>query len=264
MSRSIHETAVVAPEAQVGEGVKIGPYAVIGPQVEIGPDTEVGAHVVIDGITRIGRGNTILPFSSIGTAPQDLKYQGEPTRLEIGDHNVIREYVTIHRGTPDGGGVTRVGSHCLLMAYTHVAHDCRLGDHVVMANGATLGGHVELGDHVVIGGLSAVHQFCKIGEFAFIGGMSGIEKDIPPYVKYFGVRGRLYGLNLIGLRRGGFAKEVITALRDAYRIIVQRSTILKDAIAEVEALWPDIPEVMKFASFVRESTRGIPMGEEEE
>lgn len=260
----IHETAVVAEGARLGESVKVGPYSVIGPDVEIGDHTEIGAHTVVEGITRIGRNNTILHFSSIGTAPQDLKYSGEPTRLEIGDGNVIREYVTIHRGTADGGGVTRVGDNCLLMAYTHVAHDCHLGDNVVMANGATLGGHVHLGDNVVVGGLSAVHQFCKIGEFAFIGGMSGIEKDIPPYVKYWGVRGHLYGLNLIGLRRGGFPKDVITALRDAYRIIIQRSGILKDAVAEVEALWPDIPEVMKFASFIKDSTRGIPLGEEEE
>jgi len=255
---AIHPTAVVSPEARLGAGVKVGPYSIIGPDVIIGDDTQIGAHAVIEGKTKIGRSNKIYHFVSIGTAPQDLKYAGEPTALEIGDSNVIREFVTIHRGTEGGGGVTRVGNRCLLMAYTHVAHDCVVGDEVVMANGATLGGHVVVGDHVVMGGLSAVHQFCRIGAYAFLGGMSGVSKDVPPFVKFWGPRGRIYGLNLVGLRRHGFGREVISALRESYRILFKRDCPLKEALDEVEKRFSGISQIMELVSFIRSSKRGIP------
>lgn len=262
----IHSTAIVSTDSKIAQGVKIGPYAVIGPGVEIGLETEIGPHSVIEGDTRLGKKIKVFQFASIGAAPQDLKYAGGPTKLEIGDGTIIREFVTVHRGTEGGCGVTRVGKQCLLMAYCHVAHDCQVGDGVIMSNGATLGGHVEIEEHAIIGGLSAIHQFCRIGAYAFLGGMSGVNKDIPPFVKYWGQRGNLYGLNLIGLRRQGFSREVIDALKEAYRIIFKGNDMVSDAINVVESRLGTIPEVKKFTEFIRSSKRGVPMasnGEEE-
>jgi UDP-N-acetylglucosamine acyltransferase len=264
--KDIHPTAIISPNSEIAEGVKIGPYAVVGPEVEIGPDTEIGPHTVIEGHTRLGKKIQVFQFASIGAPPQDLKYSGEPTRVEIEDQTIIREFVTIHRGTQGGGGITRVGKQCLLMAYCHVAHDCQVGDRVIMANGVTLGGHVEIGESVIIGGLSAIHQFCRIGTHAFLGGMSGTNKDIPPYVKYWGQRDHLYGLNLVGLRRQGLSREVVEALEKAYRMIFQESDTVKEALDIVESSLGDIPEVKKFTEFIRSSKRGVPMasnGEEE-
>ncbi len=255
----IHPTAIVSPDSKIAPGVKIGPYAIIGPEVEIGMETEIGPHSVIEGNTCLGKNIKVFQFASIGAPPQDLKYAGGPTRLEIGDRTIIREFVTVHRGTEAGCGVTRVGRQCLLMAYCHVAHDCQLGEGVIMSNGATLGGHVEIEEHAVIGGLSAIHQFCRIGAYAFLGGMSGTNKDIPPFVKYWGQRGNLYGLNLIGLRRQGFSREVIEALKEAYRMIFKRNDMLRDAIDTVESRLGDIPEVRRFTEFIRSSKRGVPM-----
>jgi len=266
IEKNIHPTAIISPNSEIAEGVKIGPYAVVGPEVEIGPETEIGPHVVIEGHTRLGKKIKIFQFASIGAPPQDLKYSGEPTRVEVGDQTIIREFVTIHRGTQGGGGITRVGKQCLLMAYCHVAHDCQVGDRVIMANGVTLGGHVKIGDSVIIGGLSAIHQFCRIGAHAFLGGMSGVNKDIPPYVKYWGQRDHLYGLNLVGLRRQGLSREVVEALKKAYRMVFQESDTVQEALDTVESRLGEIPEVKEFTGFIRSSKRGVPMasnGEEE-
>ncbi len=256
---SIHPTAVVDDGAKLYPGVSIGPYAVIGPNVEIGPRTSIGPHAVVESNTTVGSDVQILQFAAVGGPPQDIKYKGEPTRLEIGDRTIIREFVTLHRGTVDGGGVTRIGSDCLLMAYCHVAHDCQVGNHVIMANGATLGGHVVVEDHVVMGGLSAIHQFCRVGSYAFIGGMSGANKDIPPYVRFWGQRGKIYGLNLVGLRRHGFSKATIDALRKAYHIVFVQAKTIAQGLEEVEARLGDVPEVRHFVEFIRSSKRGIPL-----
>jgi UDP-N-acetylglucosamine acyltransferase len=266
IEKNIHPTAIISPDSEIARGVKIGPYAVVGPEVEIGPETEIGPHAVIEGHTRLGEKIKVFQFASIGAPPQDLKYAGEPTRVEIGDQTIIREFVTVHRGTQGGGGITRVGKQCMLMAYCHVAHDCQVGDYVIMANGVTLGGHVEIGEHAIIGGLSAIHQFCRIGAYAFLGGMSGVNKDIPPYVKYWGQRDHLYGLNLVGLRRQGLSREVIDALKEAYRVIFQGGDTVRDALDVVESRFGAMPEVKRFTEFIRSSKRGVPMasnGEEE-
>ncbi|MEF3167905.1 MAG: acyl-ACP--UDP-N-acetylglucosamine O-acyltransferase [Deltaproteobacteria bacterium] len=254
----IHETAIVSPSAALEKGVGIGPFSVIGPHVTIGKNAKIGPHVVIEGNTRIGDGVTVAQFASIGAPPQDLKYGGEPTRVEIGHRTVIREFVTVHRGTEKGGGITKVGSDCLIMAYCHIAHDCRVGDHVIMANGATLGGHVQVGDHVVIGGLSAVHQYCRIGPYAFLGGMSGVNKDIPPFTKYWGNRGKLYGLNLVGLRRNQFSREAIDALSKAYKEIFRGPETVSAAVARLFSMPDLLPEVFLFLDFIRSSQRGVP------
>lgn len=255
----IHPTAIISPASSIADNVVIGPYSIVGPEVTVGKGAEIGPHVVIEGRTILGEGVRIAQFTSIGAAPQDIKYRGEPTGVELGGGTIVREFVTIHRGTMGGGGVTKVGAGCLLMAYTHIAHDCQVGNHVTMANGATLGGHVHVGDHVVIGGLSAIHQFCRIGPYAFLGGMSGVNKDIPPFVKYWGSRGRIYGLNLVGLRRNNFTKDAISALRDAYRSIFLGTDTITEAIARL-ASNPDIlPEVRLFVDFIRSSTRGVPI-----
>lgn len=261
---NIHKTAVVEDGARLGNNVTIGPYAVIGKEVEIQDGVYVGPHAVIEGNTTIGPKCKIFQFASIGAAPQDVKYAGEPTKVVIEEGTQVREFVTIHRGTKDGGGVTRVGKGCMIMAYSHIAHDCQVGNSVIMANGATLAGHVVVGDFVVIGGLSAVHQFCKIGEYAFLGGMSGVNKDIPPYLRYWGQRGNVYGLNLIGLKRHGFSRDVLKALRDSYRIVFQREGHLKDAIEEARTIYGDFQEVLNFLKFIEDSKMGIPRAGEEE
>lgn len=254
----IHPTAIIHAGVVLAEDVEIGPYVIIGDNVKIGAGTTVGPHTTIDGYTTIGENCSIAQFVTIGAPPQDLKYRGSPTAVEIGNGNVIREYVTIHRGTENGGRVTRLGDHNFLMAYTHIAHDCTVGSHVIFANGATLGGHVEIQDHAVIGGLVAIHQFTRIGGYAFIGGLSGVIKDIPPYVIASGDRAKLFGLNIIGLKRHNFAPETIETLRAAYKLIVRSPLTLKEAIEATEREVPQISEVRYFISFVKDSKRGIP------
>jgi UDP-N-acetylglucosamine acyltransferase len=260
----IHNTALVSEDARIGEGVKIGPYSIIGPDVSIGADSEIGPHSVIEGRVSMGKYVRISQFASIGAPPQDLKYAGEDTQVEIADRTVIREFVTIHRGTMDGKGVTRIGGNCLLMAYTHIAHDCQVGNNVIMANAATLGGHVFVGENVVIGGLSAIHQFCHIGDFAFLGGMSGINKDIPPYVKYWGSRGKIRGLNLVGMRRLGLSRETIEGLRSAYKTIFHGQETLTEAVRRLSEQEGLLPEVRRFVEFIKESKRGVPVSSNSE
>ncbi len=256
----IHPTAVVESGARLDESVRVGPYAVVGPHVVVGPQTRIEAHAVIDGHTIIGSRNTIGSFSSIGTPPQDIHYKGEPTELIIGDDNIIREYVSIHRGTASGAGKTVIGNGNMLMAYTHVAHDCIIGNHVIMANVATLAGHVEIGDHVNLGGLVAVHQFCRIGAYTYVGGMSGISQDVPPYVILTGTRNRMRiaGINKIGLRRAGMDRETIASLEKAFRIIFRSPhLLLQDALEKTLAEIPDCPEVHTMVEFFRTSKRGV-------
>ena len=229
----IHPTAIIAPGARLGQNVRIGPYCVIGADVELGAEVVLHSHVAVDGRTRIEARTAVFPFASIGHRPQDLKYAGEASELIIGADNVIREHVTMNTGTEGGGMVTRIGDGCLFMIGAHVAHDCQIGDHVIMANNATLGGHVVVEDHAIIGGLSAVHQFVRIGRHAMIGGMSGVEHDIIPYGIAHGERAHLHGLNVIGLRRGGFGRSQIHTLSEAYDIIFRDDSTLSERIERV-------------------------------
>ena len=226
----IHSTAIIDATAELDTGVEVGPYSVIGPRVRIGKNTRIGPHVVIDGFTEIGEECAIFQFASLGAIPQDLKYRGEESRVVIGDRNTIREFVTINRGTGQAGGETRLGSNNLLMAYCHVAHDCRIGSHVVLANAATLAGHIELEDHAIVGGLVAVHQFVRLGSYCFIGGCSGVSQDIPPYMMANGQRAELFGLNVEGLHRHRFPQESISNLKNAYRIIFRSGLALEKAL----------------------------------
>ncbi len=253
----IHPTAIVDPRAELDRDVEVGPYSIIGPGVKIGRGTRVKAHVVIEGNTTIGQENAIFQFATVGSIPQDLKYKGEDSRLVIGDHNTIREFVSMNPGTTGGGMVTRVGSHNLLMMYCHIAHDCILGDHNVIANGATLGGHVTLEDFVIAGGLTGIHQFVKIGTGALLGAGSMVSKDVPPYCNATGDRAKLRGLNVEGMKRRGFGKEQIEAVRKAYRIIFQSGLTVKAAVKKVRKDLVGSPEVERMAAFVESSARGI-------
>lgn len=255
---SIHPTALVDPSARLAEDVEVGAYAVIGPEVEIASGCIIGHHVNIERLTTIGEGTRIWPMASVGSDPQDLKYQGEPTRLEIGARVKIREFVTVNRGTAEGGGVTRVGDDCLLMAYSHVAHDCQLGRRVIMANSANLAGHVTVEDFATLGGVVAVHQFVRIGCYCFVGGLSGVAQDLPPYTLCEGSRAKTHGLNTIGLKRAGFASETVDALKKVYRIIFRTTTPLKKALAQAREEAPDLPEVRHFLEFIEASQRGVP------
>ncbi len=257
---SIHPTAVVDAKAELHSSVSVGPYAVIGAEVRIGADSRVEAHAVINGPTTIGERNLIGSFSVVGGAPQDLSYKGEPTELIIGSDNKIREFASIHRGTPGGHRKTVIGNNNLFMAYTHVAHDCVIGNHVIMANVATLAGHVEVGDRASIGGLVAVHQFCRIGTFSYIGGVSGISLDVPPYVIIAGTRNRtrISGINKVGLKRNGFSRETIKNLDEAFRIIFRTPNLLmKDAIEVARDEYPHCPEVQTLVKFFLDSKRGV-------
>lgn len=257
---TIHPTAVVDPGAELAEGVVIGPYAVIGKDVKIGADTRVEAHATISGPTTIGERNLIGSFTVIGGDPQDLSYKNEPTELIIGCDNQIREYSSIHRGTPKGKKKTVIGDHNLLMAYTHVAHDCTLGNHVILTNVATLAGHVEVGDRAVIGGLVAIHQFCRVGTFSYIGGISGLGLDVPPYVIIAGTRNRtrISGINKVGLRRNGFDRQTIATLDKAFKIIFRTPNLLmKDAIGVAKNEFPDSKEVQTLVKFFEDSKRGV-------
>ena len=256
----IHPTAIVDPGARIASGAHIGPYTVIGSDVEIGEGTWIGPHVVINGPTRIGRENRIYQFCSLGEMPQDMKYAGEPTRLEIGDRNVIREHVTMNPGTQGGGMVTRIGSNCLFMVGSHVAHDCQIADHVILANNATLAGHVEVGEGAILGGLSAVHQFVRIGRGAMIGGMSGVENDVIPYGLVMGERASLRGINVVGLKRHGVPREAIHALRDAYKRLFENGATgtAAERLTEVAAGCGDNVIVGELVAFMRaESSRGL-------
>ena len=255
---NIHATAVVDPNAQIGNQVKIAPYAVIGPDVVLHDGVEVGAHTVIDGHVTIGVGTRISSFSSIGQPPQDVHYHEEQTRVEIGHSCSIREYVSIHRGTESGGGLTRVGDHCMIMAYSHVAHDCRVADHVIMANGATLAGHVEIQEYAVIGGLTAVHQFARIGRNAFVGGASAVSMDVIPFASAAGNRTKIIGVNVVGLRRnGGFSEEMIKTIRHAHRLIFRSNLRLEQSIEEIERQCPHNADVQCILEFLQTSQRGI-------
>jgi UDP-N-acetylglucosamine acyltransferase len=253
----IDTRAVISPRAQLGEGVRVGPFAVIGPDVVIGPRTTVGAHAVIEGPTRIGQDNQIFQFASIGAAPQDKKYQGEPTQLTIGDRNVFREFCTMHRGTAQGRGLTSIGSDCLFMAYSHVAHDCDVGSNVILANCATMGGHVQIGEWVQLGGLSAIHQHCKVGAHAFVAGGAILTRDLPPYVMIAGNPAKPNSINAEGLKRRGFTPEQVRNLRVAYRILYRSGLKLADAVAQLTELARENTEVQPLLAFIDGSTRSL-------
>jgi UDP-N-acetylglucosamine acyltransferase len=254
----IHQTAIVDPKAEIGEGVEIGPYSIIEKDVFIGEGTKIGPHVVIREGTRIGKRCQIFQFSSIGEAPQAFAYKGEKTYLLVGDENIFRESVTLHRGTVQGGGRTVIGNSNFFMAYSHVAHDCHIGNQVVMANAAALGGHILIEDHAILGGLVAVHQFCRIGTHAFIGGMSAVGQDIPPYLLAQGDRIKLYGLNIVGLKRHHFTEETLRALKKVYRIIFRSSLTLEKALNTLKGdEISQMPEVQHFIYFIQNSKRGI-------
>lgn len=253
----IHTTAIIDPSAKIGAGVSIGAYSVIGADVEIGANTWIGPHVVISGPTRIGCDNKIFQFASVGEDPQDLKYHGEVTRLEIGDRNTIREFATIHRGTVDDSSVTSIGNDNLLMAYIHVAHDCRIGNHVIMSNNASLAGHVHVGDHVILSGFTLVHQFCSIGEHAFSGMGSAISKDVPPYLMISGNPAAPHGLNKVGLKRRGFSDEQIRNLINVYKILYREGLTLEEASKRIAAMAEQSEEVRRFSDFLSSTKRSI-------
>jgi UDP-N-acetylglucosamine acyltransferase len=256
VAHEVHETAVVEEGATLGAGTTIGPFAAIGPKVRIGRNCRIGASAVIDGDTEIGDNTHIFPFASIGLAPQDLKFKGEPTRLVIGQDNVFREFVTIHRGTAGGGGVTSIGNRNLFMAYAHVAHDCRIGDHTIFGNAATLGGHVSVEDYATISAYSGVHQFCRVGQHAFVGGYTVVTRDALPYAKTVGNRARIYGVNSIGLARRGFSPALIDQLRRAYRQLVQHNTSRALELIERDPSL-DAPEVRYLVGFITSAQRGV-------
>ncbi|SCA55032.1 UDP-N-acetylglucosamine acetyltransferase [Candidatus Terasakiella magnetica] len=255
---NIHPSAVVDSKAQVAESAKIGPFCMVGPDAVIGENVELLSHVVVEGRTTIGNNNKIFPFASIGHCPQDLKYNGEPSRLEIGENNTIREHVTINPGTEGGGMLTKMGSNCLVMVGAHIGHDCQVGDNVILVNNATLAGHVTIEDWAIIGGLSAVHQFCRIGRHAMIGGMSGIENDVIPYGSVTGNRARLAGLNIVGLKRRNFDREAIHSMRTAYRLLFAQEGTMAERVEDVANMFKDVEPVMEIVKFIRQdSSRGV-------
>jgi UDP-N-acetylglucosamine acyltransferase len=255
---STHPTAIVSPKAVLGEGVSVGPYSLIAERVVMGRECQVGPHVVIEGPTEIGDRCIFYPFGSIGFPPQDLKYRGEDTGLVIGHDNVFREYVTVNRGTEQGSGRTIIGNHNFIMAYSHIAHDCILGDHVILANAATLAGHVTIEDHATIGAFSGVHQFCTVGTYGFVGGYSVITKDVLPYSKTVSARdAKNYGINVLGLERKGFSREAIQKVRSAYRVILQSHLNTSQALEALKAKFCDSPEVEMIIRFVEKSQRGV-------
>lgn len=257
MSSSIHATALIDPSARVAEDVEVGAFAVIGAGVEIGAGTVIGPHAVIEGPTRMGAQNQIFQFASVGAAPQDKKYNGEPTRLEVGDRNIIREFVTLNRGTTKDAGVTSIGDDNLFMAYSHVAHDCRIGNHCVLANLATLGGHVQLADWVIMAGLSGIHQFCKVGAHAFIANNAAVTRDVPPYVMAVGQPAVAHSVNAEGLKRRGFEREQIRNLRSAFRVLYRSGLKLDDAAQQLAQAAKEQPEVQLMVDFLAQSTRSI-------
>lgn len=253
----IDARAVVSPQAELAADVEIGPFSVIGADVVIGPGTRIGPHVVINGPTRIGANNRIFQFTSLGDAPQDKKYKGEPTRLEIGDGNVFREFVTVNRGTTHDKGVTRIGNDNLFLAYSHVGHDCQLGDKIVMSNCCHLGGHVELGDWVIMAGLSGVHQFAKVGAHCFIANNTAVTRDVPPYIMAVGQPAEPHSVNSEGLKRRGFSAEQIRNIRRAFRLLYRSGLKLHEAVAELEKLAVDQAEIKPLVEFIKLSSRSI-------
>lgn len=251
-----HATAIIHPDAAIADSVSVGPYSVIGPGVVIEEEVLVGSHVLVEKDTRIGRGCRLAKGAVLGTDPQDMKYGGEKTSLEVGERTVVREYATLNRGTA-ASGATRVGSDCLIMAYAHVAHDCRIGNHAILANAVNMGGHVEIGDWAIVGGVTAIHQFVRIGCHSFIGGGSRVPQDVAPYVMVAGNPCAAYGLNAVGLRRRGFPSEAIQALRRAYRAIFRSGQNVGQALEELERAEGQPPEVERLITFIRNSRRGV-------
>ena len=256
MSTFIHQTALVNERASVGEGCYIGPYCVVGEKVRLGDRVRLDSHVIVDGDTSIGGETHVFPFVSIGLAPQDLKYAGEPTRVEIGSRNNIREFVTIHRGTEGGGGLTKIGDNNLFMAQAHVAHDCSIGSSVIMANAATLAGHVEIADRANIGAYSGVHQFCRVGVEAFVGGYSVVVKDAPPFAIIQGNHAKCYGLNRVGMRRRGYSKDTIEKLHRAFHLFLSAKLNTSQALEKMKEI-KDCPEVDMLIEFIETSKRGV-------
>ena len=252
----IHPQAIIDPSAKLADGVSVGPFSVIGADVEIGEGSSIAAHVVIEGPTRIGRDNRIYAFAAIGGDPQDKKYAGEATTLEIGDRNVIREYCTISRGTVQDGGVTRIGDDNWIMAYVHIAHDCQIGNQTIFANSASLAGHVTVEDHVILGGFTLLHQFCKVGAHSFTGMNSVISKDVPPFIMVSGHMAKPHGLNSEGLKRRGFSPETLSLLRKAYKTLYRSGLTLEQAIEQIQRLGTD-PEITAMVTFLKGVTRGI-------
>lgn len=252
----IHPTAIIDPSAELGEGVEVGPYAIIGPGVTIGDRTTIGPQVLVERDTAVGEECRISKGAVLGTDPQDLKYNGEPTRLVVGDRTMIREFATLNRGTT-ASGITRVGSDCMLMAYVHVAHDCQIGDHVILSNAVNMAGHVTIQDWAIVGGMTPIHQFVRIGAHAFVGGGSRVAKDIPPYVKAAGSPVQLYGLNSVGLQRRGFSEEVRRELKRAYRLFFASTHNVAQALERAREELRAIPEVEVFLSFFESSERGV-------
>lgn len=257
MPTFIHETAIVSPGAKLGEGCYIGPFSTVGPEVTFGDRVRLESHVVIGGRTTMGDETQVFPFASIGLAPQDLKYGGEPTATEIGKRNQIREFVTIHRGTQGGGGLTRIGDGNLLMAQAHVAHDCQIGSEVIMANAATLAGHVEIADKANVGAYSGIHQFCRVGVEAFIGGYSVVVKDAPPYAIIQGNHAKCYGLNKVGMKRRGYSKDTIEKLSHAYHLLLTAKLNTTQALEQIKLEIKDCPEVDNVVKFFETSKRGV-------
>lgn len=253
----IHPTAVVHSQAKIAPGVKIGAYSLIGENVQIGKDTVIESQVVVEGWSEIGERCHLFPFVSIGAPPQHLGYRGEPTRVIIGNDNRIREFVTIHRGTAEGGGMTVLGHGNFIMAYSHIAHDCKVGNQVIMANASTLAGHIRVEDFAIVGGLVAIHQFVRVGCYAIIGGASAVPKDVPPYMCASGNRAQLFGLNTVGLKRHHFPEETMVALKQAYRILFRSHLPLTKAMEKVQAEVLDLPEIRHLLDFLKNSKRGV-------
>ena len=254
---NIHPTAIISPEAEIAEDVEIGAYSIIGPDVHIGKQTVVGPHVVIESHTDIGERCRIYQFAAIGAAPQDLKFKGEKTRVIIGNDNTIREFVTIHRATAADTGTTVMGDHNLIMAYSHIAHNCILDNHIIMVNAANLAGHIHVEDYAIIGGLTGVHQFTRIGAHSMIGGASAVTRDVAPYLIAAGNHATTHGLNVVGLKRRGFEEETINAIKRAYTLVFRSSLLLKTAIERIREEVEDIPEVRHFLEFIEKSERGL-------
>lgn len=257
MAKEIHPTAIISPKAEIEEDTFVGPFCIIQDGAHIKRGSKLISNVIIEGNTEIGENCTIYPFTSIGLPPQDLKYRGEATGVKIGNNNTIREYITLHRASVGGDGLTTLGDNNFLMAYVHIAHDCKIGNSVIMANVATLAGHVVVEDHAYIGGLSAVHQFARIGSYAMVGGFSGVAQDIPPYMTASGPRAKLFGLNTIGLKRHGFSDSTINELKKAYKILFREKRTLKDAIKKIQEDLPYTDEIKHLIDFIQKNKRGI-------
>ncbi len=254
---AIHPTAIVDPGARLGPGCEIGPFAVVGPAVTLGEGCSVGAHAVVTGRTSMGKGNRVFPHAVVGEIPQDLKYRGEDTRLEIGDRNTFREFSTVNLGTAGGGGVTRIGGGGLFMAYSHVGHDCDVGDGAIVANGVALAGHIVIEDHVHVGGLAAAHQFVRMGRLSFVSGLTGVAMDVAPYCTVSGARAELAGLNVVGLQRAGMGEEQVTRVKQLYKIFFRSGLPAAEALAQIRAELGGHPEVDHFVTFVEGSKRGV-------